>query len=278
MSYRADFLLECAALTDPGIVRSHNEDSIAVMPALGLAVLADGMGGYNAGEVASGIATDLLAQELARDLDRIDSTSHPDPFPLRQLLQARINQVNLAIFEAAQTQVGCAGMGTTLVSALFFRGKLTVAHVGDSRAYRWRDAELTQLTRDHSLLQEQIEAGLLTPMQARFSMNRNLVTRAVGVDPTVVAEIGEFDVQVGDILLLCSDGLNDMIADETIGAVMGTSGNNLDQAATRLVELAKESGGRDNVSVILMRVDGGSGTDAAQSSAGFISKVRNWLG
>jgi protein phosphatase len=248
------------------------------MPALGLAVLADGMGGYNAGEVASGIATDLLAQELARDLDRIDSTSHPDPFPLRQLLQARINQVNLAIFEAAQTQVGCAGMGTTLVSALFFRGKLTVAHVGDSRAYRWRDAELTQLTRDHSLLQEQIEAGLLTPMQARFSMNRNLVTRAVGVDPTVVAEIGEFDVQVGDILLLCSDGLNDMIADETIGAVMGTSGNNLDQAATRLVELAKESGGRDNVSVILMRVDGGSGTDAAQSSAGFISKVRNWLG
>jgi protein phosphatase len=278
MSYRAEIILQCAAQTDPGIVRTHNEDSIAVMPGLGLAVLADGMGGYNAGEVASGIATELLVRELSRDLDRIDASSHPDPFPLRQLLQARINQVNLAIFEAAQTQAGCAGMGTTLITALFFRNKLTIAHVGDSRAYRWRDAQLTQLTRDHSLLQEQIEAGLLTPMQARFSMNRNLVTRAVGVDPTVVAEIGEFDVQVDDILLLCSDGLNDMIADETIGAVLGTSASQLDQAATRLVELAKESGGRDNVSVILMRVDGGVGVDSAQVPAGFISKVRNWLG
>ncbi len=142
MTSSADLLLQCAALSDPGRVRPHNEDSVAVASDLGLAVLADGMGGYNAGEVASGLATRLLIAELESDLARIGTLPPGEAFPLRQMLQARINQVNLAIYEAAQTEEGCEGMGTTLVLSLFFRGRLTIAHVGDSRAYRLREARL----------------------------------------------------------------------------------------------------------------------------------------
>ncbi|CAN5372407.1 protein-serine/threonine phosphatase PrpC [soil metagenome] len=278
MNSRADLHLHCAALSDAGRVRPHNEDSVAVATELGLAVLADGMGGYNAGEVASGLATRLLIAELESDLGRIEAMPPTESFPLRQMLQARINQVNLAIYEAAQTEEGCEGMGTTLVLALFFRGRLTVAHVGDSRAYRLRNGALEQLTRDHSLLQEQIEAGLLTPTQARYSMNRNLVTRAVGVDPTVVAEIHEHDVRTGDIVLMCSDGLNDMIADEVIATILVEADGDTEIAAGRLIEAAKENGGRDNVSVILIRVDGGADLKPGPEAAGIISRVRHWLG
>lgn len=271
MSQSTKAELAFSAVTDPGIVRVHNEDSVAISPAAGLAVLADGMGGYNAGEVASGLATALLIRDLEQDMIRIAEDSDAMRIPLHQLIQGRIHQVNHAIFEASHENAQLSGMGTTLVVAVMLGDRLSVAHIGDSRAYRWRGGKLNQITRDHSLLQEQIDAGLLTASEARYSQNRNLVTRALGVDPVVVAEIADFDTQVGDVYLLCSDGLTDMVPDEEIAAVLA-SDRSLDACANELVQLANDHGGRDNVSVILIRVD-----SHVSRPKGLMSKMRDWL-
>jgi protein phosphatase len=145
-------------------------------------------------------------------------------------------------------------MGTTLVAALFHDNQVTVAHVGDSRLYRLRGDELSVVTRDHSLLQEQIDCGMISREEARFSQNKNLVTRALGVDPVVDVEINDYPVQQGDIYLLCSDGLNDMVEDEEIQLTLQLLSANLELAATQLIEMANDNGGRDNVSVILVKV------------------------
>lgn len=250
--------LEMAVRTDPGLVRSHNEDAVFADAALGLAILADGMGGYKAGEVASGMASTLLATNFARFIPtcngRTDEAGNPDF--AGQHLAAEVAAANLAIFNAAQSQPQYSGMGTTLVLAWFYDNKVSVAHVGDSRLYRLRQEHFEQLTRDHSLLQEQIDNGMITPAEARFSQNRNLVTRALGVDPAVEVEVHSHDVLPGDLLLLCSDGLNDMLEDEEIKLTLQTLGGNLELAADQLVHLANDNGGRDNVSVILVRVLG----------------------
>ncbi len=263
--------LTFSAVTDPGIVRVHNEDSVAISPAAGIAVLADGMGGYNAGEVASGLATALLIRDLEQDMLRMAEDPDTERVPLHQLLQGRIHQVNHAIYEASHENAQLSGMGTTLVLGVMLGDRLTVAHIGDSRAYRLRHGKLTQITHDHSLLQEQIDAGLLTASEARYSQNRNLVTRALGVDPVVVAEIADFDTQVGDLYLLCSDGLTDMVPDEQIAEVL-SSDNSLDARADELVQIANDHGGRDNVSVILIRVD-----SHVSRPKGLMSKMRDWL-
>ncbi|HEU4622024.1 MAG TPA: Stp1/IreP family PP2C-type Ser/Thr phosphatase [Burkholderiaceae bacterium] len=272
MSYTPEVDLELVTASDPGVVRSHNEDSIVVSERLGLAILADGMGGYNAGEVASGLATSLIERDLDADLDTLNEIKGVDGAHIHQLLQARIGRANLAIFEAAQADVQLAGMGTTLVLGLFHGQRVTIAHIGDSRAYRWRDGFFEQLTRDHSLLQEQIEAGLLTADQARRSLNKNLVTRAVGVDPAVIADIHDYDTRIGDIFLFCSDGLTDMVTDDAIAEILAAS-TRLDDAAQALVRLANECGGRDNISVILAGVRSG-----AARPSGLVSRMRNWLG
>lgn len=145
-------------------------------------------------------------------------------------------------------------MGTTLVMAVFRDNAMTVAHIGDSRLYRFRNDTLQQLTRDHSLLQEQIDIGMITPEEARRSQNKNLVTRALGVDPTVGAEVADFDTLPGDIYLLCSDGLTDMVEDEEIHLTLLALAANLELTATQLMQLANDNGGRDNVSVILVRI------------------------
>jgi protein phosphatase len=170
------------------------------------------------------------------------------------VLEAEIARANGAIYQAAQSQPQYAGMGTTLVMALFYDDTMTVAHIGDSRLYRWRGGELQQVTRDHSLLQEQIDSGMITPEQARYAANRNLVTRALGVDPAVEAEIRDYAVAEGDIYLLCSDGLNDMVDDGEIALALGAMAANLELCAGQLVEMANDNGGRDNISVILVRV------------------------
>jgi protein phosphatase len=248
--------LQFASRSDAGMVRSRNEDSIYTSASLGLAILADGMGGYNAGEVASSMATSLLGTEMERALAhtapyRVD----PEGRPLaHELLAAEIARANEAIYRAARNQPQYAGMGTTLVVALFYDNSLTVAHIGDSRLYRLRGSSFEALTRDHSLLQEQIDSGMITQEEARFSQNRNLVTRALGIDPEVDAELRDYDTLPGDIYLLCSDGLNDMVADAQIAAALRASGEDAEAAANRLVQLANDSGGRDNVSVILVRV------------------------
>jgi protein phosphatase len=249
--------LEIASCTDPGMVRAHNEDSIASDGEKGLVVLADGMGGYNAGEVASGMATTVIITELQQLLEkRTPYETDPSSGELlaHRLLHDQIAKANTSIYQAAQSQPQYAGMGTTLVVALFYDNKMTVAHIGDSRLYRLRGEELRQITKDHSLLQEQIDSGVLTPQQARQSQNKNLVTRALGIDPAVEPEIHDHETQPGDIYLLCSDGLCDMVSDEDIGLALQTLSSNLKLCAQHLVQTANDNGGRDNISVILVRV------------------------
>ena len=250
-------VLEIASHTDPGMVRSHNEDSIASIAEKGLVVLADGMGGYNAGEVASGMATTVITTELRQLLE--DHAPHEvDPQSGQKaalkMLREQVAKANTSIYQASQSQPQYAGMGTTLVVVLFYDNRMMVAHIGDSRLYRMRGDEFGQVTKDHSLLQEQIDAGMLTKEQAKQSANKNLVTRALGIDPAVEAEIHEYDTQPGDIYLLCSDGLSDMVSDEDIGMALQALSANLNLAAQQLVQMANDNGGRDNVSVILIKI------------------------
>lgn len=267
--------LEVAGHTDPGMVRSHNEDSIASIAEKGLVVLADGMGGYNAGEVASGMATTVITTELRQLLE--DKVPHEiDPKSGQKaalkMLQEQIAKANTSIYQASQSQPQYAGMGTTLVVALFYDNKVMVAHIGDSRMYRMRGEEFSQVTKDHSLLQEQMDAGMLTKEQAKHSANKNLVTRALGIDPTVEPEIHEYETQPGDIYLLCSDGLSDMVSDEDIGMALQALGANLNLATQQLVQMANDNGGRDNISVILIKI-----LREYPAAQGLASKIFGWF-
>jgi protein phosphatase len=250
--------LQTASLTDPGRVRDHNEDCIESRPEIGLYVLADGMGGYNAGEVASGMATSLIADGLQetwqlRDVARLGRDEAKAMS--EKLISEQIARANSAIFTTSQNNPECAGMGTTLVVCLFFDNFLTVAHIGDSRLYRLRgDDTMDQVTRDHSLLQEQLDSGLITPEEAKLSQNKNLVTRALGIDPTVEAEIHVYETQPNEIYLLCSDGLSDMVEDEEIRLTLITLKTNPNLTVQQLIQSANDNGGRDNISAMLIRV------------------------
>ncbi|HLX22771.1 MAG TPA: Stp1/IreP family PP2C-type Ser/Thr phosphatase [Usitatibacter sp.] len=249
--------LSAASLTDPGRVRDHNEDCIESRPDIGLFVLADGMGGYNAGEVASGMATSLIADGLQeswvpRDVGRMgrDEAKRLS----ERLIAEQIARANNAIYTTSQNNPECAGMGTTLVVTLFFDNFLSVAHIGDSRLYRLRGESMEQVTRDHSLLQEQLDSGLITPEEAKLSQNKNLVTRALGIDPTVEPEIHVYETQADDTFLLCSDGLSDMVEDEEIRLTLLTLKQNPTLTVQQLVQAANDNGGRDNISAMLIRV------------------------
>ncbi len=267
--------LETAGVTDVGRLRDHNEDCIGIDADVGLAVLADGMGGYSAGEVASGIAVATLMTNLKAALvnSQPQLTGHNGSDPVGVvLLRDGITRANSSILLAAAGQTQYSGMGTTLVTALFHDDRMAVGHVGDSRLYRWRDDGFEQITRDHSLLQEQIDRGLLTREQARRSQNKNLVTRALGIDPGVAAEIHVHGVLPGDIYLMCSDGLSDMVSDEDMHLVLSSMRDKLQLAADHLVRLANDHGGRDNISVILVRV-----LQPFPASAGFFAKLKSWM-
>lgn len=260
--------------SDAGMVRTHNEDAVFVSAASGLAILADGMGGYNAGEVAAGMATSLLGADLDQAFSSLPSCRKDagDDSDAHSILQAAVSRANTAIYEAAQSQPQYAGMGTTLVMARFYDNSVSVAHIGDSRAYRFRGHRLEQLTKDHSLLQEQIDSGMITLDEARLSQNRNLVTRALGVDPMVQAEIGDFDTLPGDIYMLCSDGLNDMVDDGEIAQTLGSHAHDPEQASIQLVQKANDHGGRDNVSVILVKI-----VREYAAPRGLIARVLAWF-
>ena len=267
--------LEIATATDSGMVRTHNEDSIAVDATSGLVILADGMGGYNAGEVASGIATAILGTSLKQILEgaepgRIEPESG-ETLAVK-LLRDQIAGANASIYQAAKSQPQYTGMGTTLVIGLFYDSHLSVAHLGDSRLYRLRQDEFKQITRDHSLLQEQIDSGMITEEMARFSQNRNLVTRALGIDPEVEPEIHTHEVEVGDVYLFCSDGLNDMVEDDEIQLTLSSLQSNLQLASQQLVQMANDNGGRDNISVILVRI-----LRKFPAGADWISRLSSWL-
>ncbi len=249
--------LEMHALTDVGIKRSHNEDYVGITPNLGFAVLADGMGGHNAGEVASAMAVDVTTRCLQARLPSMTEAKLDIDTGFTgesMLMQEVIATANNAIFEAAQQKRECAGMGTTIVAAVFYADRLTAAHVGDSRMYRLRGDNLSHVTEDHSLIQEQVRRGLLTEDDARNSAIKNLVTRALGVEPGVEPDIVEDIVQDGDLYLMCSDGLTDVVPDEAIRLTLIDNYKNLKNSLTALVQLANDAGGPDNISVILVKV------------------------
>jgi len=249
--------INIAEITDVGKVRDHNEDAIGSNSDIGLMVLADGMGGYNAGEVASGIAVQTITElasegALREERDDVEPTSGM----MRQTIVLRdaIARANKIIFQTAQSQTHCEGMGTTLVAAMFYDNRVSIAHVGDSRAYRLRGGTFEQLTMDHSLLQELVDRGFYSEEEAQRSTNRNYVTRALGVEPSVDVEIQEFEVLPDDIYLLCSDGLPDMVEDEDIHLTIRTFNASLDVVGQQLVQLSNDHGGRDNVSVMLAQI------------------------
>ncbi|AOY01371.1 hypothetical protein BJP62_13490 [Jeongeupia sp. USM3] len=257
--------------TDPGLVRAQNEDAIVWDADAGLVVLADGMGGYNAGEVASAIAVEVMARRLAQPLPS-SPLSQSTRLSVSGWVERAIDEANRVIYDTALAQPQCAGMGTTLVAGLFYDNRALVAHVGDSRMYRLRNAELTRLTRDHSLLQEQIDLGLVDADAPDRAVQRNLLTRAVGIDTEVQPDIGEFDTLPGDLYLLCSDGLTDMVDDVQIADILLTLKDNPSLAAMQLVQTANQRGGHDNISVILVAV-----RRPYPADAGFWSRLTAWL-
>jgi PPM family protein phosphatase len=236
--------------TDPGRARENNEDSVVHDSATHLGVLADGMGGYNAGEVASGMATAFIKSEMARWLS--EAGKQATAREVRRALEICVDNANRSVFNAASANPQYSGMGTTLVVAVFQDAKVLLGHIGDSRCYRMRSGDMVQITKDHSLLQEQIDAGLLTVEQAATSSHKNLVTRALGVEDAVLLELNEHAVESGDLYLLCSDGLSDMANDAEIAIILGGQ-TTMVQKAERLVALANELGGRDNISVLLVQ-------------------------
>lgn len=269
--------LKIVERTDVGMVRDHNEDYISSDVRLGIAVLADGMGGLNAGEVASSMSVHVLMDELSKFVKGAStagpSTSETEERPKGEnieespregndsvlgsqsrVVKAAVEQANNAVFHVSQIQPQCQGMGTTIVALLFSDNKVSVAHIGDSRTYRFRDAELSQITKDHSFVQELMDKGLYTKDEARLSSQKNVVTRALGIAPTVEVEIHEHAVNKGDLYLICSDGLTDLVTDENIETSLRQFGKDLEGLAEHLVKLANASGGRDNISIILVKI------------------------
>ncbi|MDO9144894.1 Stp1/IreP family PP2C-type Ser/Thr phosphatase [Rhodoferax sp.] len=237
------------AQTDPGLTRPNNEDSFLFDEHCGVAVLADGMGGYSAGEVASSMATSLIASELTRWLSRSESSKHADD--LCRLLALSVDKANREILQAAIANPSYKSMGTTVVAAVFLGDRLFLTHVGDSRCYRLRDGVLEQITKDHSMLQEQVDSGLITRAHAARAPGRNLLTRALGVESRLPLEVKIHPVEVGDLYLLCSDGLTDMVDDASMASLMSDT-TELAQRASALIQLANAKGGRDNVTVMLI--------------------------
>jgi serine/threonine protein phosphatase PrpC len=246
------FTLDYALKTHAGQVRPLNEDAVGADPDSGLFILADGLGGYNAGEIASTMAVSTLLAELPADLD--EARQSAAAFDPHKILRERLIAMNSTIFRAALNSSAFEGMATTIVVAWLLGDRLWVAHTGDSRLYRLRDGTLEQLTRDHSFSQELLDAGMVTEEEARLLPAKNLVTRALGASAEVDPEVRDYELQAGDLVMMCSDGLTEMISHTEIGAHLGSYTGDVQEVARRLVDMANEAGGRDNVSVVVVGV------------------------
>ncbi|MBE9568400.1 MAG: Stp1/IreP family PP2C-type Ser/Thr phosphatase [Proteobacteria bacterium] len=242
--------------TDVGSVRDHNEDTIGFDEDIALAVLADGMGGHRGGEMASAITVSTILETITQKIEKISAGSTDDDSGYSAeslLMHEAVTLANKKVHDASEANAQYRGMGTTVVVTMFYDNRFTVAHVGDSRLYRLRDDELELVTRDHSLMQELIDRGFYTPEQARNSLNKNLVTRAIGIDSKVNIDIQEDIAMIDDIYLLCSDGVNDMITDELIESTLLNHRDDLEKAASEIIRLANDHGGRDNISALLVK-------------------------
>jgi len=235
-------------ITHQGMVRINNEDTISTLDELGVAILADGMGGHQAGEVASSMAVEMIKQYFSEIMGGTNTPPDGD-----NMLES-IDLANTAVFELSQQRPECAGMGTTIVVCSFIDGKIITGHVGDSRLYRLHDSHLEQVTQDHSVVQELVSRGFMSPEEANNSMNKNLVTKALGIEAKVEADLNELDYQSGDVFLLCSDGLSDVATDAEIEKTMLENQQDIAAAAQALVDQANAAGGPDNISVVLVRV------------------------
>jgi PPM family protein phosphatase len=242
--------------TDTGYVRTNNEDCFALDPARGIAVLADGMGGQRAGEIASACAVQTLVAHLQAAVKPVRTVTASAEDDLAATMRGAFVAANRAVRERATDDIACQGMGTTLVAALVQHGRCIVGHLGDSRAYRFRDGRLQRLTADHSVVQELIEAGVLSEADARHAPNRHLVTRAIGIDGDADCDLHVGRMLAGDFLLLCSDGLTDLLDDEAIAAHCTTAmrarrrAKALGRLVDDLVAAALAGGGTDNVTVV----------------------------
>jgi PPM family protein phosphatase len=246
------FKLEFAWRTDRGRVRSHNEDAVAVQAELGLVVVADGVGGASAGEVASQLAADTIRERFKRQ-----SLPRTDPDKARLLAEAAVEEANRTIWQLAQTQTDCVGMGTTVVVGFAGAEWLAYANVGDSRLYRLRDQVLDQLSHDHSFIQEVVDQGFFRTLDdaRRYGIGDNILTRALGSSPEVRVSSGVADLRTGDLYLFCTDGLTSMVPVDWLRQVLIAAADSpLGPAAEALVHLANERGGTDNITLALMRV------------------------
>lgn len=269
---RRIFRFEAVGVTDIGRQRKHNEDHVLLRPELDLFVVADGMGGHNAGDIASKLATVSLRNfyeaTLTGDLpDAPSADGYADlPFDARRLATA-VRKANRDVFEISSTYRQHHGMGSTVVAAYLARegGVFHVAHVGDSRCYRYREGNLVQLTHDHSLINDALALKPdLTPEELA-RLPKNIITRALGMREDVKVDIRSEDVDANDIFLLCSDGLSGMVTEDEIGRVLGAAyaieGSDLREACETLVSLANEAGGNDNITAILVRIEEASAED-----------------
>jgi serine/threonine protein phosphatase PrpC len=245
--------VQIAGLTDIGLRRNHNEDHIGFNQRLAIAVLADGMGGHQAGEVAAHMAVNSVLEKLQELCEKKSSV----PITSSQLLEFVSNTIsysNSVIFNAAESIDEHKGMGTTIVAAVIKDSKIYAGHVGDSRLYLFRDRALRRITRDHSLVQDLIDKGFYTEEEAKSASVGHIVTRALGIKAEVEVDTIEHDAQLNDVLLLCSDGLSDMVADWQIEETLADHQKDINETAKRLIMLANRNGGKDNISVILMQV------------------------
>lgn len=247
--------LHSAGLSHAGNKRNHNEDSIGIDAQLGLVVLADGLGGYQGGQIASALAVKVVIEDVraryACAPKELEAAAGDDWH--RSVLREAFRKANGVIYHLAKRNPHWHGMGTTLIAALFHDDRVTVGHVGDSRLYRVRSNELQRITVDHSLLQELVDGGFCNPEDLRCSLNKNLITRAVGVAQSVQPDMKQEPVIPKDLYLLCSDGLTDLVEDQEIQLILRESRGELRKAAVSLVRLANRRGGHDNISVIIAR-------------------------
>jgi len=243
-------------LSDVGRKRSHNEDTFLLSEELNLFIVADGMGGHSGGELASRMSVQSI-EEVIRSLTSdpeatVISGVNTDEAECGDQLRYAIEIASKKIYDRAKFDTSLKGMGTTTVAALFKDGKIHVANVGDSRAYMFRDKKMSQVTTDHSLVNEQIKAGLITKSDAKSHKLKNIITRSVGYTEEVDIDVHSFDVKMGDKFLLCTDGLTNMVDDKTIEKIVGD--HPIKDSCYKLVEKANENGGDDNVSVVLLVV------------------------
>jgi protein phosphatase len=250
------------AISDAGCVREHNEDNFGFDAEMGLAILADGMGGYKAGEVASAIAITSLVhtvKQIKGSENKVDLDGKQ--YEESAILYRALHQANQQVYDSAHDDNAHRGMGTTFSAAWFHGSKVSIAHIGDSRIYRYRDYRLELLTTDHTVVQELVDHGFYTQEEARASEQRNIVTRALGIDPMVEIDLYDYDVKLGDIYMLCSDGLTDMVEDIEIANIIRRSSTDLEYGTSELVNKALANGGKDNVTVIMIRVEDEQSSD-----------------